>query len=145
MARVRRSGDYIITWNSAARKIVIMPRRAGKRLTPFFGLGNAKIRIKIDNPPKKVVQAITGDSNSAALLPNKPTYLMGDWIISAGNMITQQKQIPKTNSDGSTTYYTMRYSEMANFIGYEMKNDVDLIANGAGESGVARSFGRVMW
>ena len=123
--------DFRIEWDSANRKMRIIPRNPNASVTPNFGLGNATIRFNVSNPPQKIVKPITGDSDASGLLPYTPFDLRA-WKVAVSNVSKKVKQLPKTNLNSETTYYPIEYPFANSYFGEELRNDVDVKKNSVG-------------
>lgn len=136
--------DFRIEWDSANRKMRIIPRSTNATVTPSFGLGNATIRFNLSNPPQKIVRPITGDSDAGGILPYAP-YSLRAWKVVVNNVSKKVKQLPKTNLSNETTYYPIEYPFANYYFGMELKNDVDVNKNGFGFWKKQMYIGRISW
>jgi len=106
----RKVTDYIVKWVNGNRQLVIRPKRYAPSDTPIFGLGNATIRLDMNNLPKKVLKKITGETTNNKLVPVLPTRLHR-WTVSLSSIGAVVKDI--TGFNGSTAKF--KYFEAADF------------------------------
>jgi len=79
-----RAGEYIVTWLADQRKFLLKPKSTrGARTTPFFGLGNAVIKIDLAHFPNKVIRRITGESKNTRLVP-VDIFWLNKWEVHVG-------------------------------------------------------------
>jgi hypothetical protein len=89
MAITHLQDGYFFTWTAENNTVTIVPanRRAKHGALPFFGLGNAKIRINTRTLPTELVEEITDDSTGQGLLPTSP-FGLKRWYSMPENMGT---------------------------------------------------------
>ena len=94
--RTRNFGDHRVVLDSNNHRVIIKPRYINASVTKSFGLGNAVIKINTSNPPKKIVQPITGETDMKGLLPTD-VFGFGKWINIPANVTITKKRVTGYN------------------------------------------------
>lgn len=120
-------GCYRVNWSDKDHKIVIKPGRNSKKITPFFGLGDAIIRFNIDSPPEKIVKRLTGETRAGALLPPNP-FKLRRWEFSPGDVDSDTIKIVGYHGKE----FDLHFKRAGKFVGYEYASETSIEKNGFG-------------